>query len=100
MSTATTNSQFGILKREFGTVRRQFHTVRREFDVVRRLQTRNAYANIRLGALRLGMPMKSYGSVQSNVYRAICTLSPIDKSHMKTGGVEPNLYEQCETPRN
>ena len=59
MSTATTNNQFDILKREFGSVRR--------------LQTRNAYANIRLGALRLGMPMKPYGSVQSNTYRATCT---------------------------
>ena len=73
MNTSTTNNQFDSLKREFGTVRRQFHTVRREFDVVRRFQTRNAYANIRLGALRLGMPMKTYGSVQSNTYRATCT---------------------------
>ena len=73
MSTPTTNNQFDTLKREFGSVRRQLHTVRREFDAVRRLQTRHAYANIRLGALRLGMPMKTYGSVQSNTYRAKCT---------------------------
>ena len=72
MSTATTNNPFGTLTREFGTVRRQIHTVRRELDAVRRLQTRHAYENIRLGALSLGMPMKPYGSVQSNTYRATC----------------------------